>query len=214
MKTSISLLLISTAFFGDSDFAAAALPDVEVLQFDGVAPDGRGSPFLTGFFEEGGYRIYTPHGQWVDSMTEDVGTQHPDNGTDWFLNNNNTGIVITHAESLSFHLLSLDLAEYTFVSSGEAPIHIDAFTSNGEFLSTRFITAARPVGHVPIFQQFQLPAEWLNTRLRSVAITANNGFAVDNIRLMAVVPEPATLMLIAAACLARLLCRPTPQLCH
>jgi hypothetical protein len=208
MKTFFCWLLILAALESGSVLAATPVPDIEVLQFEGVAPPGMGSPAFTGFFQEGSYQIYNPYGQWVDSMTEDVGTEHPDNGTDWFLVNNINGMVISHARSQPFHLLSLDLTEYSYVFSGERPIHIDGFTSSGTRLSTTFITPARPVGQVPRFQQFTLPQQWSEMWLRSVTITQpNNGFALDNIRLMAVVPEPMTALLLSSAGFASIFCR-------
>jgi len=208
MKKLICLLLILAPWGGRSAYAVSP-GEVEVLQFEGVAPAGRGSPFLTGYFNEGSYRVYTPYGQWVDKMTDDVGTEHPDNGTDWFLNNNTGGIVIGHSLSNPFYLLQLDLTEYSWVMSGGRAINIDGITPGGATLSTILTTAVRAPYLTPQFQRFVLPTEWTQTPLRSVTITQqNNGFAVDNIYLRAApLPEPGTFGLAIISCAAVLLGR-------
>ena len=166
----------------------------EVLAFENVAPSGSGSPFtIDGYFVEGNYRVFTPYGQWVDSSTEDVGTEHPDNGTDWFLNNSTISIEITHSLGLPIFLNSFDATEFAWNQPGGSPIAVEGIRADGSTLAALFSTQDREMFHTPLFETFLLSSEWFTEPFSIVKIGApSRGFAIDNIRLSAVVPEPTT----------------------
>ena len=196
-KSVFALLLFASKC---SAFGSIA-PSQEVLQFEGIAPQGLGSAFLTGTFTEGNFEVFTPNGQWVDSAHPDLGIEHPSNGTDWFLNNNTGGIIISRIDSSPFFLQSFEATEYTYVLPGNHAIFVDATRTDGTQISAAFMTDARPAYIVPEFQLFTLPGDWLQMPLSSVTITApNNGFAIDDIRLLPV-PEPKGVVMGCLSCM-------------
>jgi hypothetical protein len=213
MKKSWVLIVVANLCAAGAEQTVFALPNPETLQFEGVAPDGAGSPFLTGYFTEGSYKVYAPYGQWVDSKTMGIGTEFPDDGTDWFLNNNTGGIVITRSSAAPFYLLSFNATEYDYVFAGGFPYIVDGILTDGSLISTTFASAQRMPYQTPQFQTFTMPSNWLGLPLKSVTITEpRDGFAVDNIRLAAV-PEPTAICL-AVLGLPFLAAIPTMCLCR
>src|SRR5690606_33755884 len=109
---------------------------------------------------------------------------YPDNGTDWFLLNNTSGIEIFHQDQRGFFLSGFDATEYSWSHPGGSAIEVRGITMDQQVLSHSFITPERAQYQAPQFTTFSMPQEWVDVPLQYVTITApSRGFAVDNIQV-------------------------------
>lgn len=194
MRT-IAALVTLIASGGLLSVSQAAPNSTEILQFEGVAPPGMSSPFIThDYVTEGSYRLMLFNAQYASGTHPGMGTVFPSNDTDWLLNKQTAGILIRHKELKPFTIHSFDATEFTRGLPSGTTIQVDGISSERFLDIAIFQTSPRSIGTTPFFQHFELPLLWNKLPFRAVQIYNKRfdqvGFAIDNI-VLTTVPEPS-----------------------
>ena len=94
-----------------------------IIDFEGIAP-------FNGATNENGTRIFgngtftSTHGHIYDSVLNAGHSTLTDNGTDWYVHDNNTPFIVDTLDSSNFTLTSVDLADYTSKGGSFNPVSV------------------------------------------------------------------------------------------
>lgn len=165
---------------------SSAAASATVLDMEGIAP-AYGLSYEGGTRTFSGFDFYTSHGHFVDSSV----SSYAINGSDWYLHDNSSAIVITKSGGGSFSAQSLDATEWQ--GGFGTSILVTGYFGGGGSVTQSFTTDTNSKA----FQTFSLLSSFAN--LTQLNISSQYGsMGYDNITLDGAtsVPAPAPIALL------------------
>ncbi len=160
-----------------------------IIDMEGIAPSGDNTSETNTNRMFSDFNVFTPHGHYFDSAVASVGTTHPDNGSDYLLNDSSAGITISKLSAGTFSVQSFDASEWYVDNTRNQDLQAIGVLSGGGTVTQTFITDS-----VFAFETFTLSSSFTN--LTSFSLIDNDSvMAWDNIVVdqQATVPEPTSL---------------------
>lgn len=163
---------------------ATPLAQAVNIDMEGTAESGSKTDDLLGSVRIFGDAVlFTGHGHFWSATHPLIGSDRPDNGSDFLLNDAASGITIA-ALSGTFSLTQFDASEWDVHLPREQTITVTGTLPGGETIVANFVTDA-----LFAFETFVLPAGF--DELDSVNIKNENGdMAWDNILINEEPPQP------------------------
>ena len=190
LKT-VTVSVLSLAMTALAIPASAAI----IIDMEGIAPSRGNSLENSSVHTFNGFDIFARHGHFWDSAERYVGNQYPDNGTDYFLDDNIPGFQVTKVGGGTFSVRSFDASEF---DSGFILQH--QFTARGHQFGGGIISQTFSTDNIFAFETFNLSASFINLTQFDLE-HAGGLMAWDNIVIEAPVPEPSTYVMAAMSLL-------------
>ncbi|RJG02297.1 PEP-CTERM sorting domain-containing protein [Noviherbaspirillum sedimenti] len=186
MVSTRALKQLMYGFVASAMIFSSAAASATVLDMEGIAPS-YGLSYESGTQTFNGFNFYTSHGHFVDSNV----SSYAANGTDWYLHDNSSAIVITKFGGGSFSAQSLDATEWQ--GGYGTSFWVTGYFNGGGSVTQSFTTDTNSQA----FQTFSLLSSFTN--LTQLNITSQYGsIGYDNITLDSAtsVPAPAPIALL------------------
>ena len=163
----------------------------DIIDFEGVAPSGGVFADTQNTRTFGDFDVYVSLGWYIGSANPLIGEgTYPNNTTDWLMNDNADGVLVTKTDGGVFSAVSFDASEWLVTNfSGETAITVTGHLSGGGTVVQDFTTDT-----TFSFETFNLNSSFTNlTQLRIADATPSPGtsMAWDNI-VLTEIPEPST----------------------